>query len=62
MGEASKGNGRGKEGMLAAKLSAARSYRLSVSTGGDGTSSEALSPMLQHLRDITVSSPVMTGQ
>lgn len=41
MGEASKGNGRGKEGTLAAKLSAARSYRLSVGTGGDGTSSEA---------------------
>lgn len=39
MGEANKGNGRGKKGMLAEKLSAAHSYRLSVGTGGDGISS-----------------------
>lgn len=53
--------GEGKKA-LAAKLSAAHSYRLLVGTGGDGTSSEAwlcaagcpqhTVTMLQHLRDM----------
>lgn len=41
MGEASKGDGRGRKGVLAAKLSAAHSYGQLVGTGGDGTSTEA---------------------